>query len=64
MRLAEILKTHTRLTDVVARIGGDEFGLLLDHLNGDQVVDKIDFLIEQFAAVNLVHDGKTLPLGA
>lgn len=64
VRLAELLKIHTRMTDVVARIGGDEFGLLLDHLNGDQVVDKIDFLLEQFRAENLVHDGKALPLGA
>ncbi len=64
MRLAEILKTHTRTTDVVARIGGDEFGLLLDNLNDDQVADKIDFLIEQFGAENFGHAGKRLPFGA
>ncbi len=64
VRLAEILKAHTRTTDVVARIGGDEFGLLLDHLNGDQVVEKIDFLIEQFGKEEFVHEGKRLPFGA
>jgi len=64
VRLAGILKVHTRMTDVAARIGGDEFGLLLDNLNGDQVADKIDFLIEQFGAEDFVHDGKKLPFGA
>ena len=64
VRLAEILKTHTRTTDVVARIGGDEFGLLLDNLNGDQVADKIDFLLQQLAKENITHEGKKLPLGA
>lgn len=64
VRLAEILKTHIRTTDVVARIGGDEFGLLLDNLNGDQVVDKIDFLMRQLVMENITHERKTLPLGA
>lgn len=64
VRMAEILRSHTRTTDVVARIGGDEFGLLLDHLNGDQVADKIDSLIEHFDRENFVHDDKQLPFGA
>lgn len=64
LRMAEILKTHTRSTDVVARIGGDEFGLLLDNLNGDQVADKIDSLMENFDRVEFVHDDKKLPFGA
>ena len=64
VRLAEILKDHTRTSDVVARIGGDEFGLLLDHLDADQVVDKIAFLVRQFARANCTHEGKPLPFGA
>ena len=64
VRLAEILKTHTRTTDVVARIGDDEFGLLLDNLNGDQVADKIEFLADQFGKENIVHEGKKLPFEA
>lgn len=62
--LAEILKTHTRTSDVVARIGGDEFGILLDNLDADQVISKIDFLIEQFGSANCTYEGKSLPFGA
>jgi diguanylate cyclase (GGDEF)-like protein len=64
VRLAEILTAHIRTTDVVARIGGDEFGLLLDHLNGDQVADKIQSLLEKFNKEEFVHKGKRLPIGA
>lgn len=64
VRFAEILKTHVRTTDVVARIGDDAFGLLLDNLNGDQVADKIDFLLQELAKENIIHDGKRLPLSA
>ncbi|PHR18617.1 MAG: GGDEF domain-containing protein [Sphingopyxis sp.] len=64
IRLAKILKNHTRATDVVARIGGDEFGLLLDHLDGDEVVAKIDVLNAKLGSANLVHAGITLPLSA
>jgi len=64
VRLAAKLKGNIRTTDVVARIGGDEFGLLLDNLNGDQVEEKIDFLAEQIGTVNFVHDGRKIPLGA
>lgn len=64
VRMAEILKSHIRTTDVVARIGGDEFGLLLDQLNGDQVTDKIDSLIERFGKENFVHGDTQLPFGA
>lgn len=64
VRLAEILTGNTRTTDVVARIGGDEFGLLLDNLNGDQVEEKIDFLAEQLDTVNFVHEGRKMPLSA
>jgi len=64
VRLAKILKSHIRGTDVVARIGGDEFGLLLDNLNGDQVADKIESLLQDLARENIVHEGQKLPLGA
>ena len=87
LRLAEMLVANIRTTDVVARIGGDEFGLtvaeqaggpgrlvariggdefgiLLDNLNGDQVEDKIEFLVEQLGKGSFAHAGRTIALRA
>lgn len=64
LRLAEMLVANIRTTDVVARIGGDEFGILLDNLNGDQVEDKIEFLVEQLDKGSFAHAGRTIALRA
>jgi diguanylate cyclase (GGDEF)-like protein len=64
MRVAKILKQHIREADVAARIGGDEFGLLLEHLNGDQVEDKIAFLLAQLHGEHIFHASEKIPLGA
>ena len=64
VHLAETLSANIRTTDVLARIGGDEFGLLLDNLNGDQVEDKIGFLVERLGRASFVHEGQKIPLGA
>ena len=63
-RLAQILRSHIRMSDVAARIGGDEFGLLLDHLDADQVEKKIAFLIDQFGKTNCTYGDQSLPFGA
>ncbi len=63
-RLAEILRLHIRASDVAARIGGDEFGLLLDNLDADEVEKKIAFLIDQFGKTNCTYAGQPLPFGA
>jgi diguanylate cyclase (GGDEF)-like protein len=64
VRLAEILRRQTRASDVAARIGGDEFALLLDHLDADQVENKIAYLVTQFSHENCTYAGKKLPFGA
>ena len=43
-RLAHVMKEHSRATDVAARYGGDEFGLLLidaDYGRSEQVASRI-----------------------
>ncbi|MEO9635314.1 MAG: GGDEF domain-containing protein [Parasphingorhabdus sp.] len=64
VQMGKILKNHTRTSDVVARIGGDEFGVMLDNLDGDQVIEKIDFLMRKFEAVDCTYEGISLPFSA
>jgi diguanylate cyclase (GGDEF)-like protein len=46
LHLARLLTENLRATDMVARIGGDEFGLILDHLNEDDAKAKARTLAE------------------
>jgi len=62
--LAKILENNIRSCDMVARIGGDEFALLLDNLDADQVERKILFLIDRIKTANLEHESQVLKLGA
>ncbi len=62
--LAKILKGNIRVCDMVARIGGDEFALLLDNLDADRVEKKILSLIDLIQSTDLKYDGQVLKLGA
>jgi len=39
IHLAKLLQDLIRTTDVAARVGGDEFAIILDHLDGDSAAD-------------------------
>jgi diguanylate cyclase (GGDEF)-like protein len=45
LHVARLLSSELRTTDLVARMGGDEFGLLLDHLDEEAARAKIDSLM-------------------
>ena len=49
IHVADILQRLVRTTDVVAPIGGDEFGLLLEHIDAAGAQEKADRLIEAVA---------------
>lgn len=49
LHVARLLEASLRTTDVVARIGGDEFGLLLDHLDEAAARAKADALTAHIA---------------
>ncbi|MEO9468196.1 GGDEF domain-containing protein [Parasphingorhabdus sp.] len=60
--LAQLLRTYIRQSDLAARIGGDEFAMLLDNLDADHVENKIAFLLERFASAHVQHESEQIPL--
>ena len=62
IQVAGLLASGVRHSDVVARIGGDEFGILLENSDEDAAHETATRLVEQISACELTHDGETLPL--
>lgn len=56
LHIARHLADGTRATDCVARIGGDEFCVLLDHADEKSAQDTAQRLIESIAADELVYE--------
>lgn len=61
--IADILVRQVRETDVVARIGGDEFGIVLSHVGLAQAEKKAALLERALRLRPLVFNGETLALG-
>jgi diguanylate cyclase (GGDEF)-like protein len=51
-RLAALLRQHLRRTDIIGRYGGEEFGVLLDHLSVDDAQRLIARLLGEFSALD------------
>lgn len=63
IQIANLLSKGVRHSDVVARIGGDEFGILLESSDADAAHETAARLIEQISSCEVLHDGEALPLG-
>jgi diguanylate cyclase (GGDEF)-like protein len=62
MQVAELLVGGVRKSDVVARIGGDEFGILLAHSDQASAHEAATRLVDMIADCDFTHDGDVLPL--
>jgi diguanylate cyclase (GGDEF)-like protein len=45
--IAEVFRKRLRSTDLIARVGGDEFALMINHVDGDEALRTVDELLEQ-----------------
>jgi diguanylate cyclase (GGDEF)-like protein len=62
IQVARLLSGGVRKSDVVARIGGDEFGILLSHSDESNAHETATRLVDLIAGCDFTHDGDTLPL--
>ncbi|HVI06169.1 MAG TPA: GGDEF domain-containing protein [Sphingomicrobium sp.] len=62
IQVANLLAKGVRHSDIVARIGGDEFGILLESSDEDDAQETALRLIDQISACEVLHDGEPLPL--
>jgi diguanylate cyclase (GGDEF)-like protein len=62
IQVADLLSKGVRRSDVVARIGGDEFGILLENANEESAHETAARLVDLICGSELVHKGEALPL--
>lgn len=56
--IGEILIRQTRETDIVGRIGGDEFAVVLSHLGSEAAKVKAEALAAAICTERVLHDGE------
>lgn len=64
IQVGQVLLDNTREFDVIARLGGDEYGVILSETDAQQGREKAEQLAEAIRRRPLHWEGKTLPLDA
>jgi two-component system, cell cycle response regulator len=63
-KFAEVLRESTRASDISGRMGGDEFLLVMTHLDEKGIRLTVDRLREQFASLKFSFGGKAVSVTA
>ncbi|MSP42444.1 MAG: diguanylate cyclase [Alphaproteobacteria bacterium] len=63
-RVADVLTENTRNSDVVGRLGGDEFGVILVNNRADAATQKAQKLAEAIGALRFQSDGEEYGVSA
>jgi diguanylate cyclase (GGDEF)-like protein len=61
-QVARLLVSGVRKSDLVARIGGDEFAIILHHADKESAAETANRLVQLIAGSVFEHDGHSLPL--
>lgn len=61
--IAEALDNATRKSDVIARMGGDEFAVLLDSISAEKLAEKAESVRQLLTALPVKTSGPTLKIG-
>lgn len=64
IQVGQVLLDNTREFDVIARLGGDEYGVILSETDAQQGREKAEQLAEAIRRRPLHWEGKSLPLDA
>ena len=59
---ADLVSSQIRETDILARIGGDEFGVILSHATTEQAANKAATLVKSLKDRPPIWHGKRVPL--
>jgi diguanylate cyclase (GGDEF)-like protein len=64
IHVAEILRENIRTSDVVGRLGGDEYAVILTHANDEQANAKATLLGEKISETPVVFESHSIKVGA
>lgn len=63
-RFAELLRTHTRASDLCGRLGGDEFLMVISHVDAKAIAPTVERFRAEVAAAKFSIKGESVPMTA